>query len=93
MARKNIFEFVKDNYDVFTEIEKIYDNLENYDMFGMYKVDRFFKEKKFVCAYKFFDFCDRYLFRFLPEIGTCRDINEFMEYADAELSFGKNKNL
>lgn len=61
MARKNIFESVKDNYDVFTEIEKIYNNLENYDMFGLYKVDRFSREEKFVCAYKFFDFCDCYL--------------------------------
>ena len=93
MTRKNIFESIKDNYDIFIEIEKVYDNLENYDMFGMYKVDRFSREEKFVCAYKFFDFCDRYLFGFLPEIGTCRDIDEFMEYADAELSFGKNKNL
>lgn len=92
MARK-ILNLLKTTMMYLQKLKKIYNNLENYDMFGMYKVGRFSREEKFVCAYKFFDFCDRYLFRFLPEIGTYRDIDEFMEYADAELSFGKNKNL
>lgn len=92
MPRKNIFEAVKDNYDIKKEIEKIYDNIQEYEMFCRHKKDKFGVDK-LICGYKFFEVCDSYLFKHLPEKGTCRDIDEFIEYADADLCFGRKQNL
>lgn len=93
MTRKNIFESIKENYDAHREIKKIYDNLQNYDMFCIYKKDKLSGEEVFVRSFNFFNCSDSFLFDFLPEKGTCRNLEEFMDYADAKLLFGRNKNL
>lgn len=93
MARKNIFESIKDNYDIFKEIKKIYDNIDNYDIFCRFSKDKITGEEVCLDSYKLFDFCDIYLYEFLPETSTCRHIEEFMEYADAKLLFGRSYNV
>lgn len=93
MARKNIFESVKDNYDIYKEIEKIYDNIQDYDIFCCYSKDKFTGKETFEGSYNLYKVSDMYLFRYLPDKGTCRYIEEFIEYADAKLYFGRNKKL
>jgi hypothetical protein len=93
MSRNNIFQRVKDNYNPNKEIEKIYDNLTNYTMFCRYRKNKYGTTEEFLEDFKFFDCCERYLFEFMPDVNTCLTIDEFMEYADADLKFGRSFNL
>ena len=77
MTRENIFDLVKANYDINKEIRKILDNL-NQPIFYEYE----FYSKEITMQHNFFSFCDFYLFEFFPEKGTCRNISEFLDYAN-----------
>ena len=92
MGRENIYDIVKNNYNIEREIRKINDLLTYEPFFSCTKTDAKTKEKQIV-NYRFFDFADRVLFNYLPFKGTCLSLFEFMNNADATLEFGNYGNL
>ena len=58
MARKNIFESIKENYNINKEIEKIYDNLQKYHMFCKFKIDKVTKKELHIAEIVKFIICN-----------------------------------
>ena len=81
MTRENIFDLVKANYNINKESKKILDNL-NQPIF--YEYENSYLRKEVMVEHNFFSFCDFYLFDFFPEKGTCRNIAEFLDYANTQ---------
>ena len=77
MSRDTIFDLVKKNYSIEREIEKIYKVLYTEIFFGKFARDRETKKEYCVEDYSFFEFADKFLFNYLPDIGTCLNIEEF----------------
>ena len=92
MERKNIYDLVRLNYNIFNEIKKIHELLTHENFF--YYADLKAKgETSVIKSYLFFDFADKMLFEYLPIKGTCMSLAEFMTASNAILKFGEYGNL
>lgn len=93
MERKNIYDLVKLNYNIYHEISKIHDILTHEHFFSCSRLESKQDEEKPIRNYLFFEFADKMLFEYLPDKGTCMSLMEFMNDANAILRFGENGNL
>lgn len=88
MSRKNIFDLVKSNYNIIDEIRKIHKIVyHESEFFGIFKIDESTGEEYCARAFSFIQFSREYLYRSLPDVGTCLALDEFIVKADAFLDF------
>ena len=93
MERKNIYDLVILNYNIFNEVKKINDLLTHEDFFYSAEAKSKVDGGRVVKQYLFFDFADKVLFQYLPVKGTCMSLAEFMTASNAILKFGEYGNL
>ena len=93
MKRNTIFEKVKNSYSIYSEIDKIHHAILYNDMFYLCKTDNHTQKVAIVKEFHFFDFCNNYLFKFLPDTGTCLNIKEFMDRAEASLDYTRRYSI
>ncbi len=75
MARKNIFQLVEENYDIKSEVAKIYDLYKN----GGYFTSQY-------RSYTLSDLVEVYLLEEWKYRDTCIDVDEYLERVDADVS-------
>ena len=93
MSRRNIYDLVRLNYNVYNEVQKIHGILTHDNFFYCTDFKTKGDEHRIIKNYLFFEFADQVLFTYLPAKGTCMSLMEFMNNANAILKFGDNGNL
>ncbi|MCH5142212.1 MAG: hypothetical protein J1G07_00640 [Clostridiales bacterium] len=87
MRSYNIFDLVDKNYNLEKEVEKISYYVYDDNFFCKRRFNELTGQNDFARNYKFIELCENYLFQYLPNVGTCLSLSEFLGRVNAKIIY------